>query len=91
LTPFEAAATECALVCSRTGAFDQLSIPGQTGEMVDTGDAAGLAQAVRKVLGDREQALRMGQAARQRVVEHFSLAKEAEGIGRVYAQLFAGA
>jgi hypothetical protein len=25
------------------------------------------------------------------VVEHFSLAKEAEGIGRVYAQLFAGA
>jgi mannosyltransferase len=91
LTPFEAAATECALVCSRTGAFDQLAIPGQTGEMVDTGDAPGLAQAVRKVLSDREQALRMGQAARQRVIEHFSLAKEAEGIGRVYAQLFAAA
>lgn len=91
LTPFEAAAAECALVCSRTGAFDQLAIPGLTGEMVDTGDAPGLAQAVLKVLGDREQALRLGQAARQRVVEHFSLAKEAEGIGRVYAQLFAGA
>ena len=57
----------------------------------DTGDAHGLAQAVFKVLNDRGQALRMGQAARQRVVEHFSLAKEAEGIGRVYAQLFAGA
>ena len=91
LTPFEAAATGCALVCSRTGAFDQLAIPGLTGDMVDTGDAPGLAQAVLKVLSDREQALRMGQAARQRVVEHFSLAKEAEGIGRVYAQLFAGA
>ena len=87
LTPFEAAATECALVCSRTGAFDQLSIPGLTGEMVDTGDAPGLAQAVLRVLSDREQALQMGRAARQRVLERFSLAREAEGIGRVYAQL----
>jgi mannosyltransferase len=89
VTPFEAAATECALVCSRTGAFDQLSIPGLTGEMVDTGDVQGLAQAVLKVLADRENALRMGQAARQRVLAQFSLAKEAEGIGRVYAQLLA--
>lgn len=89
LTPFEAASTECALVCSRTGAFDQLSIPGLTGEMVDTGDAPGLVQAVLRILSDREQALRMGQAARQRVLDQFSLAKEAEGIGRVYAQLFA--
>jgi mannosyltransferase len=89
VTPFEAAATECALVCSRTGAFDQLSIPGLTGEMVDMGDAQGLAQAVLKVLADRENALRMGQAARQRVLAQFSLAKEAEGIGRVYAQLLA--
>ena len=90
LTPFEAAATECALVCSRTGAFDQLAIPNLTGEMVDTGDVHGLAQAVLQVMRDPEQALRMGQAARQRVEAHFSLAKEAEGIGRVYAQLFAG-
>ena len=57
----------------------------------DTGDAHGLAQAVFKVLNDRGQALRMGQAARQRVVEYFSFDKEAEGIGRVHAQLFAGA
>jgi len=42
LTPFEAAACGCAVVCSRTGAFDQLALPGQTGELVDTGDAAGL-------------------------------------------------
>ena len=87
LTPFEAAATECALVCPRTGAFDQLSIPGLTGEMVDTGDAHGLAQAVLRVLSDREQALHMGRAARQRVLERFSLAREAEGIGHVYTQL----
>ncbi len=88
LTPFEAAATGCALVCSRTGAFDQLAIPGETGEMVDTGDVRGLTQAVLSVLRDQQHAVQMGEAARARVTEHFSLAREAEGIGRVYQQLF---
>ena len=88
LTPFEAAATGCAVVCSRTGAFDQLALPGHTGEMVDTGDANGLALAVLKVLQDPEQAFQMGQAAQQRVAQRFSLAQEAAGIGRVYQQLF---
>jgi mannosyltransferase len=88
LTPFEAAATGCALVCSRTGAFDQLVLPGVTGELVDTGDAPGLAAAVRQVLADLPTAVQMGQAAQARVSQAFSLAKEAEGIGRVYQQLF---
>lgn len=88
LTPFEAAATGCAVVCSRTGAFDQLAVPGDTGELVDTGDAAGLADAVRRVMADPQRTLAMGEAARQRVTERFSLAQEAVGIGRVYQQLF---
>lgn len=88
LTPFEAAATACALVCSRTGAFDQLAIPGQTGEMVDTGDVPGLTRAVVSVLKDPALAVQMGQAARARVSEHFSLGREAEGISRVYKGLF---
>jgi mannosyltransferase len=88
LTPFEAAATGCALVCSRTGAFDQLVLPGITGELVDTGDAPGLARAVRQVLADLPSAVQMGQAAHQRVSQVFALANEAQGIGRVYQQLF---
>ncbi len=88
LTPFEAAATGCALVCSRTGAFDQLAIPGETGEMVDTGDVEGLTRAVLSVMRDPLHAARMGEAARARVTEHFSLTREAEGIGRVYRALF---
>ena len=88
LTPFEAAATGCAVVCSRTGAFDQLAVPGETGELVDTGDAVGLADAVRRVMADPQRTLAMGEAARQRVTERFSLAQEAAGIGRVYRQLF---
>jgi mannosyltransferase len=88
LTPFEAAATGSALVCSRTGAFDQLAIPGETGEMVDTGDVDGLRRAVVTVMADPVHAARMGEAAHARVTEHFSLAREAEGIGRVYRALF---
>ena len=88
LTPFEAAATGCALVCSRTGAFDQLAIPQVTGEIVDTDDVQGLTQAVLSVLRDPQHAVQMGAAARARVTEHFSLAREAEGIGRVYHGLF---
>ncbi len=89
LTPFEAAATGCAVVCSRTGAFEQLVQPGVNGQLVDTGDAVGLAAAVRQVMQDPLAARAMGEAARQRVTAHFSLAQEAAGIGRVYAQLFA--
>ena len=88
LTPFEAAATACALVCSRTGAFDQLALPGRTGEMVDTGDAHGLGEAVLSLMRDPQIAAQMGEAARVRVTEHFSLAREAEGISRVYDGLF---
>lgn len=88
LTPFEAAATGCALVCSRTGAFEQLVQPGVSGALVDTGDAAGLSRAVLQVLREPERALAMGQAARERVLSTFTLAREAEGIGRVYQGLF---
>lgn len=89
LTPFEAAATGCAVVCSRTGAFEELVRPGENGYLVDTGDAVGLADAVRRVMVDPEAARRMGEAARARVTAHFSLAQEAAGIGQVYERLFA--
>ncbi len=89
LTPFEAAATGCALVCSRTGAFEELVVPAENGYLVDTGDAYGLADAVRRVMADPQTALAMGEAARRRVTERFSLEQEAAGIGRVYERLFA--
>jgi mannosyltransferase len=87
LTPFEAAACGCALVCSRTGAFEELVVPGEHGWLTDTGDAAGLAQATLRMLQDPDQARQMGEAAMKRVRSQFTLEREAEGIGRVYQQL----
>lgn len=88
LTPFEAGAAGCALVCSRTGAFADLVTPGEQGELVDVGDAAGLADAVRRVAADPDHTLALGAAARERVAGRFSVQHEADGIGRVYQQLF---
>lgn len=88
LTPFEAAACGCALICSRTGAFEDLVVPGEHGWLVDTGDPPGLADAILRIMSDPAKAVAMGEAARQRVMQQFSLAREAAGIGEVYARLF---
>jgi mannosyltransferase len=47
-----------------------------------------LAQAVLSVMQDPQHAARLGESAQARVTEHFSLEREAEGIGRVYNKLF---
>jgi mannosyltransferase len=88
LTPFEAAASGCALVCSRTGAFDQLVTPGLNGYIVDVEDIDGLSKAVVSIMGNPIKARTFGVAARERVESKFTLAKEAEGVGRVYRELF---
>ena len=88
LTPFEAAATGCALICSRTGAFEQLVEPGLNGYLIGTEDVQGLADAMLKMFQSPERAAAMGQAAQQKVTQHFSLAQEAAGIAKVYQGLF---
>lgn len=91
LTPFEAGATGCALVCSRTGAFEELIAPGQNGWLVPTGDAPALAEAVTRLMADPAATQALGQQARATVAQRFSLAAEAQGIGRVYQGLWAAA
>jgi mannosyltransferase len=89
LTPFEAGACGCALVCSDTGAFSMLVQDGVNGYMVPLEDAQAVSSAVQLVLSQGlSHARELGLAARERVVSTFSLANEAEGIGRVYQQLF---
>lgn len=90
LTPFEAAACGCALLCSRTGAFEALVEPGLQGYLADVGDVRGIADGLRAIMADIDHALAMGMAARDRVVGQFSLAREAAGIGAVYQRLLAG-
>ena len=89
LTPFEAASTGCALVCSRTGAFEELVQPGLNGELVPTGDAHALAQTLSRLMGDPVALQSMGRRAWDTVTQRFSLQAEADGIAGVYRSLWA--
>ena len=84
ITPLEAMASGCAVVASRTGAFEYIVVPGETGALVPTGDAKGLAEALRALMQDPDRVARMGRAGRERVAAEFSIEKEAEGIAQVY-------
>ena len=89
LTPFEAAACGCALVCSDTGAFSMLVQDGINGYMVPLEDAPAVSLAVQNVLSQGvAHAHDMGLAARQHVTQAFALSHEAVGIATVYQQLF---
>ncbi len=84
ITPLEAMASGCAVVASRTGAFEYIVKPGETGALVPTGDADALAGALQALMQDSETIARMGRAGRERVTAEFSIEKEAEGIAQVY-------
>ena len=84
ITPLEAMASGCAVVASRTGAFEHIVEDGKTGLMVPTGDAPALATALAALMANPEQAIAMGELGRERVSAQFSIEREAAGIEAVY-------
>jgi mannosyltransferase len=84
ITPLEAMASGCAVIASRTGAFEYIVLPGETGELVPTADVDALALAVKKMMSDTLTIEHMGRAGRARVTAEFSIEKEAQGIADVY-------
>jgi mannosyltransferase len=87
ITPLEAMASACAVVASRTGAFEHIVEPEQTGLLVPTDDIDALANALRELMSDPERTIAMGQRGRERVAAKFSIEQEAAGIQSVYALL----
>lgn len=90
MTPLEAMASGAAVVASDTGAFADMIVEGKTGHVVPVGDSESLIQAILAITNDPQQLTLMGQAARQHVVEHFALAREAAQIDQVYQRLWSG-
>jgi len=82
-------AMACAKACVASdipGPRDQI-IDGDSGLLVPSGDPAALAEALDKLIHDPELRQRLGQAARKRVEEHFSIQREVAGHEALYREL----
>jgi len=92
LPAVEAMACGTPLVASRAGALPEVvGEDGSCGQLVVPGDAEQLAAALAVLLDDPERRLRMGAAARARVVERFGWRSVAERTAAVYERAVAGA
>lgn len=90
LTPLEAMASGTAVVASDAGAYAEMIVSDTTGAVVPAGDGAALQTAIEGYLRSPAAAMAHGKAGREHVVARFGLAREQEGVGRVYASSLAG-
>jgi len=83
----EAMAAAKPIVATAVSGTRQVVIHDETGLLVPAGDASGLTQAVVTLLSEPARARAMGEAARQRVKEHFSMEKQAAEYLALYGQV----
>ena len=86
LSLIEAMAAGRPVVATRTGAVPDILGNG-TGLLADPEDVPALAAAVRRLVQDRELAVRLGEAGRARVRDTFSLSRMAEQVEAVYREV----
>lgn len=87
LTLIEAMSAGCALVASRAGAAEVVVKDGITGVLTPPGDVDALIEALEPLMRDPASAIAMGERARARALEEFSLEAEANAIASVYRTL----
>lgn len=81
----EAAACGLPSVATSVSGVPELIEDGITGYVVPPGDDAAMATALARILGDRNLAARMGEAARRRAVERFSIGLQVDRLLDVWA------
>ncbi len=80
----EAMAAACPIICSDIGGNRELIDPGVHGLCVPPGNVPALVDGLQILLTDRDQAIRMGQQARARIVTDFTL----DAMVRKYSALY---
>ena len=80
----EAMAAARPVVARRVGALPETVVEGETGLLLDAGDADHVASALAQVLGDRDRARAMGMAGRRRAEEVFSAERAVSIVEAVY-------
>lgn len=83
----EAAAQAVPAVATNVGGMREAVLNGQTGSLIDPGDSPAFAAAVLRLLSNREERLAMGLAARELVIERFSMNATASAFESLYERL----
>jgi colanic acid/amylovoran biosynthesis glycosyltransferase len=86
----EAAASGVPAVASRVGGVPEIVEDGVTGLLVPNGDAAALADAIGRLFADPEEAERMGQAARARAEQRFSIREQVDSLVGMWSSIVEG-
>lgn len=91
LTPLEAMATSVPVVATDVGAFPELIVESQTGEVITRDELDTMIGAAAQWMGNDMRRAHASDFARLHVTEKFTIDGEAENIGKVYAALTASA
>lgn len=83
----EAAACGVPAVATAVGGVAELVEDGVTGVLVPPGDAHALANALERLLRDRQLAARLGRAARRRVEERFAVERQVARLHELWGEL----
>lgn len=89
LTPLEAMACGVPAIGARVGAYEALIRDGETGSLVETGDAASLTAALARWLDDDPGRAAAGRAARTHVETRHAIETEARALVAIYRDLLA--
>lgn len=86
----EAMAAKTPVVGPQTGGIAETVVDGENGLLVPPGDAHAFAGVVQRLLGNEPLRTRMGEAARQRIVEHYTIETHVERIHTLYRDVLQG-
>jgi len=81
----EAGGSGLPVISTRHAGIPDVVIEGETGFLVDERDVDGMAQHMLRIAEDPLLAARLGEAARQRIAEHFSLEKTISALWKTIA------
>ena len=89
ITILEAMAVGLPVVTSDVGGCKEAVINGETGFLIPPGDIRGMAQAIHRLIVNKELARSMGRAGRQRICKFFDISVNCAQIQELYLELLA--
>lgn len=90
LTVLEAMSSGAAVLATKAGAWPDIIREGEDGCLIETESQQQTNQVLAQLLADPAKLDEMGQAGRQRVLEHYTIKAESERLVQLYKELQAG-